>query len=88
MSCHTHEIEDTRKRSLLKALTGNGLEAVLDTLIIGTILTWLGMPIIEAAGLGISLSVTIEFLCFVTNYCNDRIWNRTQWGRTIKDVKE
>lgn len=85
---HKHKVEDTRKRSLLKALTGNGLEVLFDTLIFGTALTALGLSVPEAAGLGLILSIGTEILCFITNYFNDRAWNRIQWGRKVEDVDE
>lgn len=82
---HKHKVEDTRKRSFFKALTGNGLEIIFDTFIFGLAFRILGLSIPEAAGLGLALSVLTEVLCFITNYFNDRIWNRTQWGRKVKD---
>lgn len=83
---HKHKVEDTRKRSLLKALTGNGMEVIFDTIIFGMVFVALGMEIPHAAGIGFGLSVATELLCFVTNYFNDRVWNRVQWGRKVKDV--
>lgn len=86
---HKHKVEDSRKRSFLKALTGNGLEVIFDTVIFGTIFkTFLGLSLPEAAGLGLALSIITELLCFVTNYFNDRIWNRLQWGRKVKEIEE
>lgn len=88
MHNHKHKVEDTRKRSLLKALTGNGLEVLFDTFIFGTVFHLLGLPIVEAVGTGLGLSVLTECLCFITNYFNDRVWNRVQWGRKVEDVDE
>jgi len=83
---HKHRVEDTRKRSLLKALTGNGLEIVFDTFIFGYVFIQLGIGVPEAIGIGFGLSVMTEILCFVTNYFNDRLWNRTQFGRKVRDI--
>jgi len=83
---HHHKVEDTRKRSLLKALTGNGLEIIIDTILIGTVLNLLGMPHpYEFAG---AFSVVTEIMCFITNYMNDRVWNKIQWGRKVEDIEE
>ena len=83
---HKHKVEDTRKRSLLKALTGNGLEVIFDTIIFGFIFVTLGMELPEAAGIGFGLSIMVEILCAITNYFNDRAWNKIQWGRKVEDV--
>lgn len=83
MKAHRHKISDERKRSFFKALTGNGLEILIDTFILGTILQILGIPSPYQISLG--LSVLTEVLCFLTNYFNDRLWNRFQWGRKVED---
>jgi len=85
---HGHKVEDTRLRSALKALTGNGLEVIFDTLLLMPLLVYLGMPIHEAIGLGVGISVVVEILCFITNYFNDRAWNRIQWGRKVIDIED
>jgi len=76
-----HIIKDSRKRSFLKALTGNGLEVLIDTLLLSFILFSLGVS--SPVPISFALSVITEILCFVTNYCNDRIWNLFQYGREI-----
>ena len=86
MSNHKHKVEDARKRSILKALTGNGFEIIIDTLLIGSVLHLLEMP--YAFGFAGIFSVVTEFLCFVTNYFNDRAWNKIQWGRVVEDIDE
>jgi len=83
---HKHKVEDTRKRSLLKALTGNGLEVIFDTIIFGIVFVALGMEVSHAVGVGLGLSILTEILCFITNYFNDRAWNRTQFGRKIIEL--
>jgi len=80
---HKHKVEDTRKRSLLKALTSNGLEVLVDTILFDRVLSSFGISILPLA---FGLSVTVEFLCFVTNYLNDRAWNRIQWGRKVIEI--
>jgi len=85
---HGHKVEDTRLRSVCKAFSGNGLEVIFDTLLLLPLLMYLGMPIHEAAGLGIGISVLVEILCFITNYFNDRAWNRIQWGRKVIDIED
>ena len=77
------KVYDTRKRSFLKALTANLVEIIIDTFVIGFILSYLGVPYEVAYLSGGGLAVLTELLCFCTNYIVDRIWNRTQWGREI-----
>lgn len=73
------KIEDTRLRSLLKTVTSNLEEVLVDTVIIGSILTLLGLPYAFAYGTGLSL--VVETICGFIHYFNDRLWNRISWGR-------
>lgn len=82
MKENKHIVKDTKKRSLFKALTGNGLEVLIDTIFLTAILTLIGVP--DPAPISFTLSVITEFLCFVTNFFNDRIWNLFQWGRKVE----
>ena len=86
MTHHKHKVEDTKLRSALKALSGNGLEVVVDTLLFASILSILGVS--SPVPISFALSVATEILCFITNYFNDRAWNRIQWGRVVVDVIE
>jgi len=85
---HNHRVEDTRKRSLLKALTGNGFEVLFDTIIMASFFIFIGIKAPDAIGIGFGLSICTEILCFITNYFNDRLWNKTQWGRKVIDIEE
>jgi len=33
----------------------------------------------------LAIAVVIEAICFVANYINERFWNLTDFGRTVKD---
>lgn len=68
------KINETRKRSLLKAISFRILEIVLDTLILSFFVT----PIIA-----IGLAVTLEALCLVLHYGFERLWNKIGYGREI-----
>jgi len=75
------KIQDEKKRSALKSLAGDVEEAIIDTIILGPILTFCGLP--YAFGIAGGLAVVIETLCFLTHYFNDRLWNKTQFGRKV-----
>jgi len=81
------KFNDTRKRSFLKALTAYLLEVGADILISSGILTLLGLPPETAIIGGIGIATIIELFCLLIHYLNDRIWNKTQWGRNAKDER-
>jgi len=76
---HKHKVEDTRARSILKALTGRALEISVGSFVIAFVFT---------ANLALSASVALvnEGFCAVVSYFNDRAWNRVQWGRKVEDI--
>lgn len=81
-----YKVEDTRKRSLLKSVTGLVFEIVFDTLFLGSILSILGIPhSFEYAG---GFAIIGELVCVGGHYFNDRCWNRINWGRTVGNYKE
>ena len=89
MKCnHSHRVNDTRKRSLLKALTGYIFEVIADTFIISTGLRLLGFETEIAFIGGLALAGVTEILCFCIHYINDRLWNKVQWGRMVEDIEE
>lgn len=71
------KVNETRTRSILKGITGRILEVILDTFLI----TIIGVPI----EISFTISVIIEGLCFIAGYINERFWNFTDFGRTVKD---
>jgi len=85
-SNHHHKVNETRTRSILKALTSKVIEVVVDTALVGEILHLLGVS--NAFEIGGSFAVAVEVLCAVTNYFNDRLWNKIQWGREVEDAEE
>lgn len=86
---HNHKVNETRRRSLLKALSGYIFEVTVDTFIIGIGLKLLGQFETGAAFAGgFTLAAITEVLCFVSHYINDRLWNKVQWGRQVEDVEE
>jgi len=88
MSCsHNHKVEDTRKRSISKAITGRIIEILVGTTIQGTILHfYFGFPF--AYGVGFIMTLIEELSCAVICYFNDRLWNRVQWGRKVIDIED
>jgi len=88
MSCHhDHTVNETRTRSLLKAISGRIIEVTVGALVFGTLLSFLvpGMQNPYIAGLG--LNIVEETICFVVSYFTDRAWNKIQWGREVEDIE-
>jgi len=71
------KINETRKRSLLKAVSFRLIEIALDTLI---------LSIFVSPQIAITLAVLLEGLCLALHYGFERVFNKIQWGRDI--VKE
>jgi dolichol kinase len=71
------KINETRKRSLLKAVSFRIIEVALDSLI----LSWF-----VSIELAITLAIILEGLCLALHYGFERGWNKIQWGRHI--IKE
>ena len=67
-------INETRKRSLLKAVSFRIIEIALDTFI----LSWF-----VSIELAITLAVVLECLCLGLHYIFERGWNRIDYGRHI-----
>lgn len=68
------KINETRKRSLLKAISFRILEIAIDTLILSCF-----VEVYLAAG----LAVVLEGICLALHYCFERVWNRVPYGREI-----
>lgn len=87
MSCeHKHKVSETRKRSLLKTISGRILEILIGTTVFGTILFFLGFP--SPYQLGFALNLLEELICLKVTYLTERIWNRIQWGRKIENINK
>jgi len=71
-------VNETRKRSLLKAVSFRVLEVVLDTLILSCFVE---------VSIAVGLSIALEALCLALHYIFERIWNRVSYGREIDDHK-
>lgn len=84
-SCHRHRVNEIRKRSILKTITSRIIETIVDTLLIGSVYFFLGVP--NSYELASALSIAIEVLCTLTTYLNDRLWNKIQWGREVEDIE-
>jgi uncharacterized membrane protein len=69
-------VNETRRRSLLKAVSFRILEIAVDSLILSFFVT----PIIA-----VGLAVSIEFTCFALHFVFERVWNKIDYGRHIVD---
>ena len=68
-------IHETRKRSLVKAISFRILEVAFGTLILSSRME---------TSLALSYAVIIESMCMCLHYLFERGWNRVQWGRYIE----
>ena len=69
------KINETRKRSLLKAVSFRVIEIALDSLI---------LSIFVSPRIAITLAIVLEGLCLALHYGFERLWNRTDYGRHVK----
>ena len=69
-------INETRKRSLLKAVSFRVIEIAVDTLILSFFVT---------PAVAVGLSVLLETLCFILHFAFERIWNKINYGREITE---
>jgi len=85
MSCshdHKYKVNETRKRSLVKAISFRIIEIIVDIFILfGLIKT--GLPALFIAGVG---AIVIEAFCGIGYYLWERLWNRINWGREVENV--
>ena len=82
---HKHEVNETRTRSLAKAIFGRVIEIIIGGTIFGFVLTALGFQ--YAFTIGFGLNVIEELVCFVVTFVTERMWNRINWGRTVEDIE-
>jgi uncharacterized membrane protein len=67
-------INETRKRSLLKAVSFRIIEIALDTLILSFFIT---------PAIAFGVAVAVECMCLILHYIFERIFNRISYGREI-----
>ncbi len=68
------KINETRKRSLLKAVSFRIIEIGLDTLILSYFIT----PMIA-----FGVAVGVEVMCLILHYLFERLFNRIPYGREV-----
>lgn len=85
MSCHGHDhkVNETRKRSLVKAISFRIIEIVVDIVLLYSLMQT-DLPELIIAGLG---AVAVEASCGIGYYLWERLWNMIDWGREVKIVK-
>lgn len=75
------KVNETWKRSLLKALSFRVIEITATTLA-------LHFGLGEEWGHALGWAVCLETMCLLLHLGFERIWNKVQWGRQIKEYKE
>jgi len=68
-------INETRLRSLLKAISFRIVEILIDALILSFFVT------VHTA---LILAIGLEFTCFCLHYLFERVWNGVSYGREIR----
>lgn len=68
------KINETRRRSLLKAVSFRVIEVTASSIVLSFFVTTY-----EAIG----LAVLLEGLCFGLQYLGERVWNKIGYGREI-----
>ena len=68
------KINETRKRSFLKAISFRVIEIALDALILSFFIT---------PAIAFGVAVSLEVMCLVLHYTFERLANRIQWGRYV-----
>lgn len=70
-------VHETKTRSLAKVISGRILEVSVDTFILNFV--------IHRVEVSLGFAVLIEFLCALTHYLNERLWNLTDYGRKVRN---
>ena len=68
------KINETRKRSLLKAVSFRIIEIGLDTLILSFFMT---------PAIAFGVAVAVEVMCLALHFIFERLWNKTDYGGEI-----
>jgi len=69
------KIYETRRRSLLKAVSFRIIEVGVDILI---------LSFFVAPEVAVGLAVAMELTCFGLHYGFERMWNKSDYGRFVK----
>lgn len=83
MHQHKHEVNESRKRSIVKSLSFHIVQMVVDGIILYAMMR-ANLPIEVVAGAG---AIIVECVCFGGYFFWERLWNRIEWEREVKDVK-
>jgi len=73
------KVYETRKRSLIKAVSFRVIEIAVDSLILSFFVT---------PAVAIGLAISIEGLCLLAHFIFERIWNKINYGRHIYEQTE
>ena len=69
------KVYETRKRSLLKAISFRIIEIAIDSAI---------LSIFVSPPVAIGLGVALEGICLLLHFGFERIWNKIDYGRQVK----
>lgn len=68
------KVYETKKRSLLKAISFRAIEIAVDSLM---------LSLFVAPTIAISLAVALESICFLLHFAFERVWNKINYGRYV-----
>lgn len=80
---HDHKVNETRARSVAKAVSFRIIEIIMDMIIIIACIRS-GLPELMVAGIS---AISVEASCGIGYYFWERLWNRINWGRVVEDVQ-
>lgn len=81
MCQHSHKVNETRRRSLVKTISFRVIEIIMDILLIIACMRS-GLPELMIASMA---AISVEASCGIGYYIWERLWNRIDWGRIIFD---
>jgi len=69
-------VNETRRRSLLKAVSFRILEIAVDSVILSFFVT---------TAVAVGLAILLEGLCLAAHFIFERVWNKINYGRVITE---
>ena len=70
-------VHETKRRSLIKAISFRIVEIAVDTIILN---------LFVAPAIALALAITLEAICFGLHFLFERVWNKISYGRYIKET--
>ena len=69
------KVNETRRRSLLKAISFRVFEVAFEAWVISYFVT---------VAIAVGIAVLLETTCFILHFIFERVWNKIPYGREVK----